>query len=98
MKPRAVTKKEASEKAQQLGIDYIEASSLENINIDKVKFSCLSTQCQLLIYYICTYIIQIFFKITSLLVDRARSNSKSRPTSGSVNLNRDRGHKPKCRC
>ena len=35
-KPRAVTTREASERAQQLGVDYIEASSLENINIDKV--------------------------------------------------------------
>ena len=35
-KAREVTKKEGNEKAQQLGIEYIEASSLENINIDKV--------------------------------------------------------------
>ena len=36
-KPRKVTEKQGSEKAQQLGIEYIEASSLENINIDKVN-------------------------------------------------------------
>ena len=41
-KPRKVTEKQGSEKAQLLGIEYIEASSLENINIDKVNSSCLS--------------------------------------------------------
>ena len=36
-KKRAVSTREASARAQQLGVDYIEASSLEYINIDKVN-------------------------------------------------------------
>ena len=34
---RAVSTKEAKEAASRLGVDYIEASSLESINIDKVN-------------------------------------------------------------
>jgi hypothetical protein len=41
-KPRKITEEKASKKALQLGIEYIEASSLENINIDKVSGGYLS--------------------------------------------------------
>ena len=34
---RAVSEREAQEAASRLGVDYIEASSLESINIDKVN-------------------------------------------------------------
>lgn len=35
-KRRAISEREAKEAASRLGVDYIEASSLEAINIDKV--------------------------------------------------------------
>lgn len=35
-KPRVVSEREAREAAIRLGVDYIETSSLENINIEKV--------------------------------------------------------------
>ena len=44
-KKREVSKKDAIDAASRLGVDYIEASSLENINIEKVSIYTVVVSC-----------------------------------------------------